>query len=89
MPTTSILLTAALISPGFVAGPRIDWVITAQAEGRGLTEDAVRSEFEAESPLARLTEADEIANACLYLSSDAATAITGADLNVNSGVVMY
>lgn len=78
-----------LISPGFVAGPRIDWVIKAQAEGRGLSEDDVRGEFEAESPMRRLTEASEIADACLFLSSDASSGITGADLNVNSGVVMY
>ncbi len=78
-----------LISPGFVAGPRIDWVIGAQAQGRGISEDEVRREFENESPLARLTQASEIAEACIYLSSPAASAITGADLNVSSGVVMY
>ncbi len=78
-----------LVSPGFVAGPRIDWVINAQAEGRGMTPDAVRAEFEAESPLQRLTEASEVGAACVYLASDAGSALTGADLNVNSGVVMY
>ena len=78
-----------LISPGFVAGPRLDWVIAAQAAGRGLGEDEVRAEFAGESPLARLTEASDIADACVFLASDAAKAITGADLNVNSGVVMY
>lgn len=78
-----------LISPGFVAGPRIDWVINAQAEARGLTPDAVRAEFENESPLRRLTEAADIADACVFLASDASAAITGADLNVNSGVVTY
>lgn len=78
-----------LVSPGFVEGPRIDWVIGAQAEGRGMTEAAVRAEFEAESPLGRLTRAEEVADACVFLASDEAAAITGADLNVNSGVVMY
>ncbi|MDK1018693.1 MAG: SDR family NAD(P)-dependent oxidoreductase [Actinomycetota bacterium] len=78
-----------LISPGFVAGPRIDWVIQAQAEGRGITAAQVRAEFEAESPLNRLTEASDIADACVFLASDQAAAITGADINVNSGAVMY
>jgi NAD(P)-dependent dehydrogenase (short-subunit alcohol dehydrogenase family) len=78
-----------LISPGFVAGPRLDWVITAQAETRGLTEDEVRAEFEDESPLRRLTSADDVAAAAVFLASDAAAAITGADLNVSSGVVTY
>jgi len=78
-----------LVSPGFVAGPRIDWVIAAQARSRGLDEAAVRSEFESQSPLGRLTEATDVADAVAYLTSDAAAGITGTDLNVNAGVVMY
>jgi NAD(P)-dependent dehydrogenase (short-subunit alcohol dehydrogenase family) len=78
-----------LISPGFVSGSRLDWVIQKQAEGRGLTDAAVRTEFESESPLGRLTEAGDVAATCVFLASSGAAAITGADLNVNSGVVMY
>jgi NAD(P)-dependent dehydrogenase (short-subunit alcohol dehydrogenase family) len=78
-----------LISPGFVAGPRIEWVIAAQAKARGITADAVRREFEAESPLGQLTSPQAIADAAVYLASPQAASITGADLNVNSGVVMY
>ena len=78
-----------LISPGFVSGPRLDWVIQKQAEGRGLTDAAVRAEFESESPLGRLTEAGDVASVCVFLASEGAAAITGADLNVNSGIVMY
>lgn len=78
-----------LISPGFVAGPRLDWVMNAQAEARGLTMADVRAEFEAESPLGRLTEPRDIADTAVFLASAEAGAITGADINVNSGVVMY
>lgn len=78
-----------LISPGFVAGPRLEWVISAQAQARGISPEEVRAEFAAESPLNRLTEAQDIADAAVFLASDAARAITGEDLNVNSGVVMY
>lgn len=78
-----------LISPGFVAGPRIDWVIKAQAEARGVDAVTVRREFEAESPLGQLTSPQAVADAAVFLASPQATAITGADLNVNSGVVMY
>jgi len=78
-----------LISPGFVAGPRIDWVIEAQATARGISQDDVRAEFEGESPLGRLTEASDIADMCVFLASDHARAITGVDMNVNAGVVMY
>jgi NAD(P)-dependent dehydrogenase (short-subunit alcohol dehydrogenase family) len=78
-----------LISPGFVAGPRIDWVMEAQASTRGLTADDVRAEFESESPLGRLTQPEDVAQAAVFLASDGAAGITGADLNVASGAVMY
>ena len=78
-----------LISPGFVEGPRIDWVIKAQAEARDVSEIQVREEFESESPLRRLTSAQDIADTALFLVSDQAAGITGADVNVNAGVVMY
>jgi NAD(P)-dependent dehydrogenase (short-subunit alcohol dehydrogenase family) len=78
-----------LISPGFVAGPRLDWVISAQAEARGLEEDEVRGEMAAEAALHRLTEASDVASAAVFLASDAARGISGADINVNSGAVMY
>jgi len=78
-----------LISPGFVAGPRLDWVIKSQAEGRGITEEEVRSEMEGESALNRLTQPEDVARAALFLASDDASGLTGADLNVNSGAVMY
>jgi NAD(P)-dependent dehydrogenase (short-subunit alcohol dehydrogenase family) len=78
-----------LISPGFVSGPRLDWVMAAQAQARGIGVEEVQREFEAESAMGRLTEPEDVADAAVFLASDAAGGITGADLNVNSGVVMY
>jgi NAD(P)-dependent dehydrogenase (short-subunit alcohol dehydrogenase family) len=80
---------ANLISPGPVAGPRIDWVIKMQAEERGISEAEARAEFERDSPLGRLTAASDVAAAALFLTSDAAAAVTGIDLNVSAGIVMY
>jgi NAD(P)-dependent dehydrogenase (short-subunit alcohol dehydrogenase family) len=78
-----------LISPGFVSGPRIEWVMKAQAEARGIEVDEIRREFENESPMGRLTEPGDVAGTVAFLTSEAAAGITGADLNVNSGAVMY
>ena len=78
-----------LISPGFVSGPRIEWVIEAQAKERGMSLEEARAEFDAASPLGRFTEPQDVAQGCVFLASDAASAITGIDLNVNAGVVMY
>jgi NAD(P)-dependent dehydrogenase (short-subunit alcohol dehydrogenase family) len=78
-----------LISPGFVEGPRIDWVIDRQAEARGVDTSVVRDDFLAQSPLGRFTAPEDVAATVVFLASDAASAITGADINVNAGVVMY
>jgi enoyl-[acyl-carrier-protein] reductase (NADH) len=45
--------------------------------------------FTGSSPLGRLVEADEVARTCTFLASDAAAGITGEDMNVSAGVVMY
>jgi NAD(P)-dependent dehydrogenase (short-subunit alcohol dehydrogenase family) len=77
------------VCPGAVAGPRIDDVIARQAAARGITEAAALAAFTEAAPLGRLVKAEEVAAACAYLASDAAAAITGEDLNVTAGVVMY
>lgn len=78
-----------LISPGFVAGRRIEWVMEAQAEARGITKEDARRDFEDQAALGRLTEPEDVARTAVFLASEAAAGIAGADINVNSGVVMY
>jgi NAD(P)-dependent dehydrogenase (short-subunit alcohol dehydrogenase family) len=77
------------ICPGAVAGPRIDQVLARQAAVRGITEEAARAEMTALTPLRRLVQAEEVAAACVFLASGGSAAITGEDLNVTAGVVMY
>ena len=77
------------VCPGPVAGPRIDEVIRQQAAARGITEEQARAAFTGASPLGRLVEAGEVAAACAFLASDGSAAVTGEDLNVAAGVVMY
>ena len=77
------------ICPGAVAGPRIDQVLALQAAARGITEEAARAEMTGLSPLRRLVRAEEVAEACVFLASDGSAAVTGEDLNVAAGVVMY
>ncbi len=77
------------VCPGPVAGPRIDEVIRKQAAARGISEEQARAAFTGASPLGRLVEAAEVAAACAFLASDDSAAVTGEDLNVAAGVVMY
>ena len=75
------------VSPGFVAGPRMDLVVRKQAEVRGLPEEQVRAEVSSDAPLGRMVQPQDVAAACVYLAS--AASVTGEDLNVTAGVVMY
>ncbi len=77
------------VCPGAVEGPRIAGVIRAQADAQGISEEDVRRHLTAPAALQRLVEADEVAAACVFLASDAASAITGEDMNVSAGLVMY
>lgn len=77
------------VCPGAVAGPRIDAVIAEQARARGVGEDEARAAFTGASPLGRLVTAAEVAEACVFLASPGSSSITGEDLNVSAGAVMY
>ncbi|MQA75618.1 MAG: glucose 1-dehydrogenase [Solirubrobacterales bacterium] len=77
-----------LLSPGAVAGERLDAVIAKQAEATGVGEDEVRERFALRSPLRRPVDAAEVADAAVFLASDRSSAMTGHDLDVNAGAAM-
>jgi NAD(P)-dependent dehydrogenase (short-subunit alcohol dehydrogenase family) len=77
------------VCPGFVAGPRMEQVARRQAAARGITQEQASAELTEASPLRRMVGAQEVAAACAFLASDSAAAITGEDLNVTAGAVMY
>lgn len=78
-----------VISPGAVAGERVERVIRNQAKAEGISEDEARRRFTDSSPLGRLVPPGDIANAVVFLASDRAASITGEDLNVSAGTAMY
>ena len=77
------------VCPGSVDGPRIDRVFKKQAETTGRSYEEVRSEVEQQSPRNELVEREDIADTVAYLCSDRAERITGQDVNVSAGKVMY
>ena len=78
-----------VISPGGVEGERIEWVIRAQAEGRGISVEQAREELVSGSPMNRLVPPGDVAAVAVFLASDKAGSITGEDVNVSAGVVTY
>lgn len=78
-----------LISPGFVDGPRLDGVIDKVAEVEKISSEAARANMEGMIPLAQFVSPENIAQGVLYLVSDRSAGITGEDLNISGGLVMY
>ncbi len=78
-----------LISPGAVEGQRIDRVFEMQAQAQGRSAAEIRAQFESLAPLKRLVDASDIARSVVFLASDDSSGITGVDLNVTAGAVMY
>lgn len=70
-------IRANAVCPGTVAGDRIERVVAAEADKRGLTADEVRSEYVGGQSIKRLVQPEEIADLCVYLASDQAKMISG------------
>ena len=78
-------ITVNAVAPGAVEGDRIDRVIQGQAEVRGTSIDDVRKKMLERSPLRRMTTADDIAHATLFLCSEMARNVSGQCIPVNAG----
>jgi NAD(P)-dependent dehydrogenase (short-subunit alcohol dehydrogenase family) len=75
------------ISPGAVTGERIQRVLSDQAQSRRISLDDVVADFTSSTPLRRFVQAEEIADAVIALHQ--LSGVTGIDLNVTGGLVMY
>lgn len=76
-------ITVNAISPGYIDTPVNEWYF-------GLKPDPVafRRETEAKQPVGRLGTPDDVAGAALFLASDDARFVTGANLVVDGGVTI-
>ena len=68
-----------IVSPGPIQTPGLDSVAPAEA----------KSHLAASTALQRIGRADEVANMVLFLASDAASFISGADIAVDGGSLQY
>jgi len=71
------------ICPGAVAGPRIERVIAADAQLRGLPVDEVREAYQRQSSLHTFVEAADVAAMILFLVSELGSKINGQALSVD------
>jgi len=74
------------ILPGLTRGPRLDGVIRSRAQDAGRTFDEQVSVEVSSTALREMGEADDIANAALYLACDEGRRVTGIALAVDAGL---
>lgn len=82
-------VTVNAVCPGSVDGRRLRAVIEGQAESRGRPVDEVTAEFRDVVPQGEFVTAGDVADAVVFLCSTRAARMTGQDLNVTGGTVMY
>ena len=80
-------ITVNNVLPGYTKTARLASLIKARAEKQGKTEEAITQEMLAEVPAGRFAEAEEVANAILFLCSPAAGYITGINIPVDGGKI--
>ena len=77
------------ICPGSVRGDRMDAVIAAEAEHRGVERSLVEQEYVAGQSIKRFVEPEEIAAMCLFLASPASAMVTGQAIGVDGHTEAY
>ena len=75
------------VCPGFVRSGMQDREIRWEAQLRGIEPEAVRREYISLTPLGRIEEPEDVAEAVVFLASDLARFITGESVNVTGGVL--
>jgi NAD(P)-dependent dehydrogenase (short-subunit alcohol dehydrogenase family) len=74
------------ICPGAVEGERINRVIAAKADARGIPFEAMYEEYVAQASMRRMVSAQDIANMILYLCSEAGSLISGQAVSVDGHI---
>jgi NAD(P)-dependent dehydrogenase (short-subunit alcohol dehydrogenase family) len=77
-----------VVLPGSTKGERLSRVIAARAAAEGKSIEAMTEWYTKDAPLGRMVTEDEVADAVLYLASDAASGITGQAISVCGGFCM-
>lgn len=77
------------VCPGAVAGPRQDQILQAISSRTGESVEQLRQNKAAASPLQSLVDPDDVAAVVAFLCRPDAKAMTGQDINVSAGAVMF
>ena len=76
------------VCPGYVRTSMQDREVIWEGKLRGMSPEAVREQYIAETPLGRLEEPEDVAAIVVFLASDLAGFLTGEAINASGGVRM-
>ena len=76
------------VCPGYVRTSMQDREVVWEGKLRGMTPEAVREQYVAETPLGRLEEPEDVAAIVVFLASDLSGFLTGESINASGGVRM-
>ena len=76
------------VCPGYVRTSMQDREVVWEGKLRGMTPEAVREQYVAETPLGRLEEPEDVAAIVVFLASDLSGFLTGEAINASGGVRM-
>ncbi|NHF72875.1 SDR family NAD(P)-dependent oxidoreductase [Paracoccus xiamenensis] len=80
-------ITVNAICPGFIDTPMLDRSVANIVEKTGMSEADARAALVKDNPQKRFIQTDEVAEAALYLLSDAARSVNGHTLTLSGGEI--
>jgi NAD(P)-dependent dehydrogenase (short-subunit alcohol dehydrogenase family) len=82
-------MSVNVISPWLVEGQRLTDVIASMSHERGLSPEELRAEMTQGTAFKRTVSESDVVETALFLCSSSADGLTGQDINVAAGAVMY
>jgi NAD(P)-dependent dehydrogenase (short-subunit alcohol dehydrogenase family) len=82
-------ISVNVVSPWLVEGARLEEVFLSMSRERGLTSEELRAQMTAGTVFKRTVSEDDVVATTLFLCSSAANSLTGQDINVSAGAVMF
>ncbi len=82
-------ITVNAVCPGPIATERLEQLIQAQAQMKGVGVEEARAAWTREIPMGRLGQPQELADVVAFLASERASFLTGVALQVDGGMVKF
>jgi len=80
-------ITLNILAPGYHATPAMERLFAKASKSQGITQKEARQNFEKETPIGKMGEADDLASLAIWLLSPHSRNITGQTWSVDGGLI--